>query len=96
MIYFQYVTYKWNASRGSSNRTGVTSSYFQSFQEAGYKVFIHQARTFYSSCHFYYLDGVDLTKTPYLLYDADNVVKASGVMDISNGITWSDSLTLYN
>ncbi|MBU2968449.1 prepilin-type N-terminal cleavage/methylation domain-containing protein [Pseudoalteromonas sp. C2R02] len=90
------ITYRWNATGGSSNSTSVTSSYFQSSQEAGYKVFIHQARTFHSYCHFYYLDGVDLTKTPYLLYDADNGVKASGVMDISNGITWSDNLTLYN
>ena len=69
---------------GGTNGKGSTSHMITSIlQEAGYKVFIHQARTFHSYCHFYYLDGVDLTKTPYLLYDVDNGVKASGVMDIS-------------
>jgi prepilin-type N-terminal cleavage/methylation domain-containing protein len=93
---FPNKTYSWNAQGGSSNSIGVTGAYFLSSQQAGYQVFIHQARSYHSYCHFYYLDGVDLTKTPYLLYDADNGVKASGVMDISNGITWADSLTLYN
>lgn len=93
---FPNITYRWNATGGSSNSETVEGSYFLSSQQAGYQVFIHQARNYHSFCHFYYLDGVDLTKTPYLLYDADNGVKASGVMDISNGITWSESLTLYN
>jgi prepilin-type N-terminal cleavage/methylation domain-containing protein len=93
---FANITYRWNATGGSSNSSFVPESYLLSSQQAGYQVFIHQNRSAYSYCHFYYLDGTDLTQVPYLLYDAFNGAPSTGVMDISNGITWADSLALYN
>jgi len=93
---FPNITYRWNATGGSSNSDTVAGAYLLSSQQAGYQIFIHQARNYHSYCHFYYLDGTDLTQVPYLLYDAFNGATSTGIKDISNGITWADSLALYN
>lgn len=90
------ITYKWTATGGSRNGSLVPASWFSQSQDAGYQLFIHQNRGKHSYCHFYYLDGVDLTQTPYLLFDGDTGRMAKGIIDVSSGISWSDSEKLYN
>lgn len=87
-----------NYNQGSSGWTAaenVTTKYLTDSQDKGYQLYIHQRSAAFSYCHFYYIDGVDLTKTPYLLFNGLNGKMAQGVADVSAGIAWADSLLLY-
>jgi len=88
-----------NYSQGSNGWTAaetVTKTYLTDSQDNGYQLYIHQRTGAFSYCHFYYIDGVDLSQTPYLLFDGDTGRMAKGVMDVSTGINWGNSLKLYN
>ncbi|WP_304610854.1 type II secretion system protein [Moritella sp. 24] len=91
-----YMKYSWTETTGSSNQSDINSTFFSKSQTENYKVFIHQAGTYHSYCHFYYLDGVDLTETPYLFIDGENGKMAQGVTDVTGGVKWADSLLRYN
>lgn len=85
--------------QGSSGWTPaekVDVKYLTESQDNGYQLYIHQRTDAFSYCHFYYIDGVDLSKTPYLLFDGDTGRMAKGVIDASDGVKWADSITLYN
>lgn len=87
--------YGWSRSQGSSNSKNVSLSYLEASKEADYPIFIQQARTYFAYCHFYFIDGTDWSKTPYLLFDGDTGRLTSGVADLNNGLDWDKSLTLY-
>lgn len=89
------ITYNWNSTGGSSNGKLVSGSWFTGAQDAGYQLFIHQAGSYHSYCHFYFIDGTDLSQTPYLFVDGDTGRMAMGVTDVTSGINWDDSLKLY-
>jgi len=91
-----FILYQWNAKGGSSFSETVSSTSLTASQDAGYQLFIHQRSGFHSYCHFYYIDDVDLTQTPYFLFDGDTGRMAQGVMDVTSGVKWADSIKLYN
>jgi len=91
-----FIQYQWNAKGGSSFNETVPLTSFTASQDTGYQLFIHQRSGFHSYCHFYYIDDVDLTQTPYFLFDGDTGRMAQGVMDVTSGVKWADSIKLYN
>ncbi len=79
---------------GENTRNTVDVSRLPEATEAGYRVFIHQARQHYSYCHFYSITG-DLTNAPYLFFNAVDGVMVSGTRDLTQNYTWTEELAAY-
>ncbi|WP_434763759.1 prepilin-type N-terminal cleavage/methylation domain-containing protein [Vibrio fortis] len=83
-------------SNGWTNEESFNLSKIETAQNAGFQIYIHQQRTYFSYCHYYNIEG-DLSRAPFLLYNAVDGEMVTGVTDLTAGsVQWGDELAKYS
>ena len=83
-------------SSGWTNNPSFGLTQLNTARNAGFQIYIHQASSYFSYCHYYNIEG-DLSRAPFILYNAVDGEMVTGVTNLTSGnITWDDELTKYS
>lgn len=83
-------------SKGWTNKESFNLSNIETARNAGFQIYIHQQVTYFSYCHYYNIEG-DLSRAPFLLYNAVDGEMITGIADLTSGdVQWDNELDKYS
>ncbi|ULN66910.1 prepilin-type N-terminal cleavage/methylation domain-containing protein [Vibrio gigantis] len=83
-------------SNGWTNGDSFDLGDLNTARDSGFQVYIHQARSYFSYCHYYNIEG-DLSRAPFILYNAIDGEMVTGITDLTSGsTTWTNELNKYS
>ncbi|UOE81865.1 prepilin-type N-terminal cleavage/methylation domain-containing protein [Vibrio splendidus] len=83
-------------TNGWTNGKEFGASKLQTALDNGFQIYIHQRLEYFSYCHYYNIEG-DLSRAPFILYNAVDGEMVTGVTDLTSGsINWDEELDKYS